>query len=61
MTPYCLDAVDVNDDGKVDISDPISLLGYLFVGLQAPADPGVFIPGAESTPDFLFCEEVPAQ
>ena len=27
---------DVNDDGSVDISDPIVLLGYLFIGSEEP-------------------------
>jgi hypothetical protein len=35
----CPDAADVNDDGEVDISDPISLLGFLFLGGRAPAAP----------------------
>jgi hypothetical protein len=38
-TIACLDAADCNDDGTVDISDPIYLLGYLFLGGVAPPAP----------------------
>ncbi|HVR73678.1 MAG TPA: hypothetical protein VMT52_05075, partial [Planctomycetota bacterium] len=34
-TPGCLKALDSNDDGRIDVSDPINLLGFLF--LSAPA------------------------
>lgn len=50
----CLDAVDANDDGELDISDPLWLVGYLFAGGAAPPEP---FPGCGSdpTPDGLGC------
>ena len=46
--PACMKAADVNDDGTVNIADPIALLGYLFSnaaltlpdGTLVTADPG---------------------
>ncbi len=32
----CKDAADVNDDGKLDLSDPVSILGFLFLGGSPP-------------------------
>ncbi|MGE4633263.1 MAG: right-handed parallel beta-helix repeat-containing protein [Planctomycetota bacterium] len=37
----CPDAQDTNDDGVLDISDPLMLLLYLFGNLPAPPAPGV--------------------
>jgi hypothetical protein len=28
---------DVNGDGKIDVSDPVSILGFLFLGTKPPA------------------------
>lgn len=53
--PTCLDAADVNDDGKVDLSDGIYDLSYLFVGGPAPAEPFPSC-GIDPTPDELGCE-----
>ena len=52
----CLDAADVNDDGRIDVSDPIHLLHHLFLGGEAPASP---YPGCgwDKTPDDLGCED----
>ena len=35
----CPEALDVNDDGKLDLADPISLIAYLFAAGPAPAAP----------------------
>ncbi len=35
----CPDAGDVNDDGRLDISDPIRLIRFLFQGGPAPERP----------------------
>ena len=50
----CEDAGDTNDDGQMDISDPISLLGFLFRGTIAPPAP---FPdsGQDPTADGLLC------
>ena len=54
VTTTCPDAFDSNDDGSVNIVDPIRLLGRLFLGsdpLPAPSD----APGRDPTPDSLSC------
>jgi len=54
--PICADAADANDDGVVDISDPIFTLGYLFLGAQVFPEP---FPGCgldPGTSDQLECE-----
>jgi hypothetical protein len=35
----CKDAMDLDDDGEVDVSDAIALLGYLFLRGVPPAPP----------------------
>ena len=49
----CPDAADVNDDGAINLSDPVSLLVYLFSGGVAPAAPGPRFCGSDVTPDSL--------
>ena len=48
----CPDLIDVNDDGSWSISDPITLLQYLFAGGTLPLPGGVTC-GADPTPDAL--------
>jgi hypothetical protein len=36
---YCRNAMDPNKDGNMDISDPIGILSFLFLGIHRPADP----------------------
>lgn len=36
----CREAADANNDGKLDCSDSIVILGYLFVGTRPPVEPG---------------------
>lgn len=50
----CLDAADANDDGSLDISDPVSLLQYLFGG-GSPPPPPFPAPGADDSADPLSC------
>lgn len=38
-TAVCQAAGDVNDDGRMDLSDAVSLLTYLFAGGDQPAEP----------------------
>jgi len=47
-TPGCLDAADANDDGKVDISDPLRILFSLFGQSERSRPPGP--PRAAPTP-----------
>lgn len=35
----CLEALDVNDDGSLDLADPIRILGYLFLSDSPPESP----------------------
>jgi hypothetical protein len=53
--PPCIDACDTNDDGAVDIADPICLLSYLFARGPKPPIPGV-VPGLDWTPDPFDCD-----
>jgi hypothetical protein len=48
--PDCLDSADANDDGTVDISDPVYILFFLFVGGPQPPIP---YPEAGKDPTFL--------
>lgn len=51
----CLDAADANDDGRVNISDPVITLISLFLGgPELPAPSGE--PGPDPTPDGLGCD-----
>jgi hypothetical protein len=52
--PTCLDRLDSNDDGAVDITDPVFLLLYLFGGGGAPPPP---FPseGTDPTGDAVVC------
>ena len=52
----CEDAMDTNDDGILDISDPIFSLAYMFLGGPEPALPGVEC-GTDPTKDTLGCED----
>lgn len=51
----CLDAADVNDDGKIDLADPVHLLRHIFLGGSPPAYPYPYC-GRDETPDDLGCE-----
>jgi len=51
----CAKAADANDDGKVNVSDPIHILGYLFLDGPPPADP--LQCGVDASADALECDE----
>ena len=55
--PRCLDAADFNDDGSLDLTDPILELRHLFLGDGMARSPGTLIKGSDPTPDGLYCEE----
>ena len=52
--PGCADAADVDDNGKVDLSDSILMLNYLFLGAEPPQG-GVGC-GEDDSADDLGCE-----
>src|SRR5688572_8348986 len=52
--PACLDALDADDTGSVNISDAISILGFLFHGGSPPPAPYPAA-GADPTEDGLAC------
>lgn len=57
--PRCVKAADVNDDGKVDVSDPLALLGFLFLGSSEPPAP-FQAAGTDLTADSLPCDADPS-
>jgi hypothetical protein len=52
--PACLDALDANDDGRADVSDPIAVLDHIFRDGAPPPSPGASC-GADPTEDDLHC------
>jgi len=52
----CLDAADYDDNGKLQITDPIGILLWLFSGGKPPVPPRGE-PGPDPTPDNLTCEK----
>ena len=46
----------LSDDGEINISDPIFLLGFLFNQGAVPPAPGPFVPDLDPTPDNLGCK-----
>jgi hypothetical protein len=55
-TPRCLDALDVDDDGELTISDPVNVLLFLFQGDAPPAAPFPDC-GEDPSDDALDCVE----
>ena len=51
----CRDTMDTNDDGLTDVSDPIYLLNYLYLGGPPPATPYPHC-GGDETEDSESCE-----
>lgn len=56
--PTCMDVIDVNDNGLVELSDPIYLLSHLFGSGPRPTPPFPTC-GYDATEDALLCEEGP--
>jgi len=52
-----IEARDVDDDGSLDISAPIGILGGLFLGLGQLPLPGPAACGPDPTPDDLGCRK----
>jgi len=54
-TISCVDAADVDDNGQVEVTDVIDLLGHLFLGGDPPAEPFSAC-DIDPTADELTCE-----
>jgi hypothetical protein len=52
--PPCLDSADVNDDGELDLSDAVYLVGFPFAGGSPPPAPHPEC-GADLPDDDLTC------
>ncbi|MBI4583519.1 MAG: hypothetical protein HY717_05815 [Planctomycetes bacterium] len=52
--PYCQDAADADDNGRLEMADSIAMLQSLFLGQGTLAAP-YGERGFDSTPDELFC------
>ena len=52
--PLCLDAVDANDDGTLNIADVLTVLMHLFLD-PVPLPPPFGAGGTDLTPDPLDC------
>ena len=58
--PSCADVTDVDDDGGIDMADPVFGLEYLFLGTAEPPVPGPRLPGFDGTPtDPFTCGDPP--
>lgn len=63
--PSCMDACDANDDGVVDMSDPLFVINFVFRFGPFPPPPGplfkdatgvhLSLPGVDPTEDKLGC------
>jgi hypothetical protein len=52
-----VDAADANDDGGVNLSDPVWIYNFLFQGGPPPPAPGPTSCGPDPTADSLICLE----
>ncbi len=57
--PTCIKAADTNDDGKLDIADPIALLTHLLFAQAGPLPAPTGACGVDPTTDALGCGEYP--
>ena len=55
-TMPCLNALDSNDDGKINLADPVAILGYTFGGTFS-LPPPFFSCGEDPTWDGISCKE----
>ena len=55
--PFCLDVLDANDDGRINLTDPLFLMRHIFLGTTPPPPPSLDEPGRDPTPDDLPCGE----
>lgn len=57
----CLDAADVNDSGKIDITDILDLNLWMWQSAYEIPAPGPHASGVDPTPDDLGCAKYPAK
>ena len=55
--PVCLDSVDTNDDGALNLSDPVRVLNMLFGSERVGSGFAWAQCGTDPTPDTLGCAE----
>lgn len=55
LIPSCLDALDTNDDGKINITDPLVNLFFQFTGGVTIPSPGPFKCGPDPSADGVDC------
>ena len=55
VAPPCLDAVDADDNGRIDTTDPLAVLIYLFRPVLPLPAPGAGICGIDESSDGLGC------
>ena len=55
LIPSCLDALDTNDDGKINITDPLVNLFCQFTGGVTIPSPGPFKCGPDPSADGVDC------
>ena len=53
-TPGCMDAADTDDNGEIEITDPIRTLNYLFLNGPPPSSPNAEC-GPDLSDDGLDC------
>lgn len=53
--PPCLEALDTDDNGKLELLDPLATLRYLFLSGSPAAEPSTAC-GIDPTPDGLGCD-----
>ena len=53
----CMEAGDINNDGSINLTDPVSLLGHLFRSQPPPALPGPESCGPDPDEPDLGCEQ----
>ena len=61
FAPACSDAADSNDDGELDVADPVWLLNDLFSGGPDVPPPGKEDCGSDPTEDDLGCDDYPGE
>lgn len=54
-SPTCRDALDVDDNGRIEVTDPVYLLNFLYRDGPEPPAPGANFCGTDPTADSLDC------
>jgi hypothetical protein len=56
LRPSCLDAADIDDNGRIEFVDLVVLLDYIFRGKMSPKPPFP-VKGIDPTVDQVTCEQ----